>query len=84
MQYKYTQKPRAMQANLFDLHCRGAAEYAPKLSFNRILYRSTGFAIRLFYDIPADCKTAGTKKSAAKTPKFFCHLDKKCYFCRPN
>ena len=64
MQYKYTQKPRAMQANLFDLHCRGAAEYAPKLSFNRILYRSTGFAIRLFYDIPADCKSAGTKKSA--------------------
>ena len=27
---KYTQKPRAMQTNLFDLHCRGATGYVAK------------------------------------------------------
>ena len=27
---KYTQKPRAMQMNLFNLHCRGATGYVAK------------------------------------------------------
>ena len=31
------------------------------LSLTGFLHRSTGFAIRLFVHIPADCKSAGTK-----------------------
>ncbi len=36
-----------------------------QLSFNRALYRSTGFVIRLLPEIPADCKSAGTKLPVA-------------------
>ena len=32
---KYTQKPRAMQMNLFNLHCRGATVYAAKPNIRR-------------------------------------------------
>ena len=32
---EYTQKPRAMQTDLFDLHRRGATVYAAKLNIHR-------------------------------------------------
>ena len=48
---------------IISLKIRDSAELT--LRFSQNPFHSAGFAIRLFSDIPADYKSAGTKQSAS-------------------